>query len=49
VPPEEGLACDLLVVLGGPIGVYDEAAYPFLMDEKALIAERLQRGGVTLG
>lgn len=49
VPPEEGQACDLLVVLGGPIGVYDEAAYPFLACEKALIAERLQRGGVTLG
>jgi GMP synthase (glutamine-hydrolysing) len=40
---------DLLVVLGGPIGAYEEALYPFLRDELALIARRLGRGGATLG
>jgi len=39
----------LLVVLGGPIGVYDEPLYPFLSDEIALIERRLQAGGPTLG
>ncbi|MGU3496203.1 glutamine amidotransferase [Xanthobacteraceae bacterium A53D] len=40
---------DLLVVLGGPIGVYEEASYPFLVREKAFLAERLSRGLPTLG
>jgi GMP synthase (glutamine-hydrolysing) len=39
----------LLVVLGAPIGAYDDAAYPFLADEMALITERLQQGLPTLG
>jgi len=49
LPAAETLDAELLVVLGGPIGVYDEAAYPFLATEKTLIGERLRRGGVTLG
>ena len=49
LPAAEAMAAELLVVLGGPIGVYDEAAYPFLATEKTLIGERLRRGGVTLG
>lgn len=40
---------DLLVVLGGPIGVGDVDAYPFLRDEIELIAARLDAGGPTLG
>ncbi len=35
---------DLLVVLGGPVGVYETEAYPFLVQEIALIAERLASG-----
>ena len=34
------LADDLLVVLGGPIGVYEEDAYPFIRDELRLILSR---------
>ncbi|MCZ7153813.1 glutamine amidotransferase, partial [Salmonella enterica] len=34
-------AADLLVVLGGPIGVYQTDRYPFLAEEKAAIAARL--------
>lgn len=49
IPWHEGLVCDLLVVLGGPIAVYEEAAFPFLKTEKELVAARLARGGVTLG
>lgn len=40
---------DLLVICGGPIGVYEEEAYPFIKDEKRIIAERLAAGRPTLG
>ncbi|HUZ72885.1 MAG TPA: glutamine amidotransferase [Stellaceae bacterium] len=43
------LAADLLVVLGGPIGVYETGDYPFLVDEIALIERRLARGRPVLG
>src|ERR1700744_18182 len=42
-------APDLLAVLGGPIGVYENDLYPFLNDEIALIGRRLQAGLPTLG
>jgi GMP synthase (glutamine-hydrolysing) len=35
------LAADLVVVLGGPIGAYDDGLYPFLTDELRLIEARL--------
>ena len=40
---------DLLVVLGGPIGAYEEAGYPFLVDELALLERRLKAQRPTLG
>ena len=40
---------DLLIVLGGPIGVYDTQAYPFLYKEIALLERRLGKGLPTLG
>ncbi len=40
---------DLLVVLGGPISVYETAAYPFLAEEIALLRERLEAGRPTFG
>lgn len=43
------IAPDLLVTLGGPIGVYEEAAYPFLTQETALIKARLFADRPTLG
>lgn len=42
-------AAELLVVLGGPIGVYDDADYPFLRSEVSIIGRRLAAGGRTLG
>jgi GMP synthase (glutamine-hydrolysing) len=39
----------LLIVLGGPIGVYDEPLYPFLSSEIAFIERRLRAGAPTLG
>ena len=42
-------AADLLVVLGGPIGAYEEDAYPFLTQELKLLEQRLQADLPTLG
>lgn len=43
------LAPALVVVLGGPIGVYEQDAYPFLYDEIAWLAARLAARLPTLG
>jgi GMP synthase (glutamine-hydrolysing) len=43
------LAPDLLVVLGGPIAVYENHLYPFLDTETALLARRLAARRPTLG
>ena len=43
------LAPDLLVVLGGPIGVYENDRYPFIDAEIALLARRLAAAKPTLG
>ena len=40
---------DLLIVLGGPIGVYDHEAYPFLSKEIDLLERRLARDRPVLG
>jgi GMP synthase (glutamine-hydrolysing) len=45
-PPETP---DLLVVLGGPIGAYQEAEYPFIADELALIRRQLEAGKPLIG
>jgi len=42
-------AADLLIMLGGPIGVYEVDAYPFLAKETTLVERRLARGLPTLG
>lgn len=39
----------LVVVLGGPVGAYEAASYPFLAAETALIARRLGAGKRVLG
>jgi len=43
------LRADLLVVLGGPIGVNDRAAYPVVTQEVALLKARLAADRPTLG
>lgn len=40
---------DLLVVLGGPIGAFDDDTYPFVADEVALVRRRLDAGRPLLG
>lgn len=38
-----------LILLGGPMNVYEEERYPFLKKEDLLIKEAIQRGRVILG
>ncbi len=40
---------ECLVVLGGPIGVYETEAYPFVLDEVEALRERLRARRPTLG
>ncbi|EKV02774.1 GMP synthase family protein [Leptolyngbya sp. PCC 7375] len=40
---------DLLIILGGPIGAYDEQDYPFLKDELRILKHRLEADLPTLG
>lgn len=40
---------DLLVVLGGPIGVYETERYPYVAEEIAVIADHMAGGARTLG
>lgn len=40
---------DLLVVLGGPVSVYDQEEYPFLSKEVALLQRRMIEKKPTLG
>src|ERR1700744_3857888 len=43
------LSPDLLVVMGGPMGVYDTDRFPWLADEIAVIRRRLAADLPTLG
>jgi GMP synthase (glutamine-hydrolysing) len=40
---------DLLIVLGGPVGVYEADAYPFLLEERRILEARLAAARPTLG
>src|SRR5437867_9278753 len=40
---------DLLVILGGAMGVYEFDLHPFLQEEMALVSRRLRRDRPTLG
>ncbi|WGJ13352.1 glutamine amidotransferase [Methylocapsa sp. D3K7] len=49
LPSRDPADTDLLIVLGGPIGVYEDDKYPFLRDEIAILSTRLNEGKPTLG
>ena len=40
---------DMLVLLGGPMGVYDMGAHPWLGEERAFIAGAIDAGALVLG
>jgi len=48
-PLQKAESCDLLVILGGPMGVYEQQDYPFLTHEIALIRQRLAGRKPILG
>lgn len=45
----DAVAPDLIVVLGAPIGAFDEETYPFLVDELDLVSRRLRARRPLLG
>jgi GMP synthase-like glutamine amidotransferase len=46
--PETG-KFDWLILMGGPMGVYNEATYPWLSAEKKFIREAIDRGKTVIG
>lgn len=42
-------AFDWLVVMGGPMGIYDESDHPWLADEKAFIRDSIAAGKTVVG
>ena len=40
---------DLLVVMGGPMNIYEEEKYPYLVEEKLLIKESIEKDKMVLG
>lgn len=40
---------DMLIVMGGPMNIYEEAAYPWLADEKRFIKQAIAAGRRVLG
>lgn len=47
LPPLESF--DWLIVMGGPMGVYDEDKYPWLAQEKAFLRQAADAGKLILG
>jgi GMP synthase-like glutamine amidotransferase len=40
---------DWLIIMGGPMGIYDEEIYPWLSDEKRFIKDVIDSGKIVLG
>ena len=40
---------DWLIIMGGPMGVYDEEKFPWLKDEKIFIKHAINEGKIVLG
>jgi GMP synthase (glutamine-hydrolysing) len=47
--PQTLVGADLVIVLGGPIGVYQSETYPFIADEIAAVAARIHSNKPILG
>ena len=47
-PPSQG-NFDWLVLMGGPMGVYDEEAHPWLVAEKDFLREAIAAGKTIIG
>jgi GMP synthase-like glutamine amidotransferase len=40
---------DWLIIMGGPMSVYDESVYPWLAEEKAFIRKAIDKGKTVIG
>ena len=40
---------DMLVIMGGPMGTYEEDSYPWLKDEKLFVRKAIDSGKAVLG
>jgi GMP synthase-like glutamine amidotransferase len=40
---------DMLIILGGPMGIYEEDKYPWLKEEKKFIAQAIQKNKKVVG
>ncbi|MBL7071900.1 MAG: type 1 glutamine amidotransferase [Candidatus Omnitrophica bacterium] len=47
--PEDLSRAEAIIILGGPMNVYEENKYPFLKEENELIKEAIRTGIPTLG
>ena len=47
--PKDASEYSAMIILGGPMGVYDESTYPFLTDEITLIESGLTHGTPIMG
>ena len=47
--PTDASGYPAIILLGGPMGVYDESTYPFLADEITLIESALAEGTPIMG
>jgi len=45
-PPKE---IDILIVMGGPMGIYDESEYPWLVQEKKFLDEAINSNTIIIG
>jgi GMP synthase-like glutamine amidotransferase len=45
----DGDTFDALIIMGGPMNIYQHAEYPWLVDEKAAIGEAIRAGKSVLG
>lgn len=45
----DGSDFDLLVIMGGPMGIYDHNTHPWLVDEKLFIKRTIEAGKPVLG
>jgi len=48
-PPEDARGYQAVIVMGGPMGVYDEAAYPFLRAEQHFLSRAMAQDVPLLG
>jgi len=47
--PDRGQNYDVLLIMGGPMNIYEENVYPWLKEEKKIISEAITEGKIVIG